>query len=62
MILYSCVLIVFLLHRESLKLILVDDPPPSPRWFCHTLQPIAVVATMAKAGLHAASTTPRVGT
>jgi hypothetical protein len=27
-VLYSCVLIVFSLHRESLKLILVDEPPP----------------------------------
>jgi hypothetical protein len=33
MILYLCVLIVFSLHRESLKLILVMNP--SPRWFCH---------------------------
>jgi hypothetical protein len=41
MVLYLCVLIVFSLHRESLKLILVDEPipemllsqvlPPSPR-------------------------------
>jgi hypothetical protein len=28
MILYLCVLIVFSLRRESLKLILVDEPPP----------------------------------
>jgi hypothetical protein len=28
MVLHLCVLIVFLLHRESLKLILVDEPPP----------------------------------
>jgi hypothetical protein len=28
MVLYLCVLIVFSLHRESLKLILVDEPPP----------------------------------
>jgi hypothetical protein len=28
-----CVLIVFSLHRESLKLILKTNP--SPRWFCH---------------------------
>jgi hypothetical protein len=28
------VLIVFSLHQESLKLILVDEP--SPRWFCHS--------------------------
>jgi hypothetical protein len=28
MVLYSCVLIVFLLCRESLKFILVDEPPP----------------------------------
>jgi hypothetical protein len=28
MVLYSCVLIVFLLHRELLKLILVDEPHP----------------------------------
>jgi hypothetical protein len=28
MILYLCVLIVFSLHRESLKLILVDEPLP----------------------------------
>jgi hypothetical protein len=27
MVLYSCVVIVFSLHRESLKLILVDEPP-----------------------------------
>jgi hypothetical protein len=27
MVLYLCVLIVFSLHRESLKLILVTDPP-----------------------------------
>jgi hypothetical protein len=27
------VLIVFSLHRESLKLILAMNP--SPRWFCH---------------------------
>jgi hypothetical protein len=33
MILYLCVLIVFSLHRESLKLILATDP--SLRWFCH---------------------------
>jgi hypothetical protein len=33
MVLYLCVLIVFLLHRESLKLILAANP--SPRWFCH---------------------------
>jgi hypothetical protein len=35
MVLYLCVLIVFSLHRESLKLILVMNP--SPRWFCHNL-------------------------
>jgi uncharacterized MnhB-related membrane protein len=28
MVLYLCVLVVFLLHRESLKLILVDEPLP----------------------------------
>jgi hypothetical protein len=28
MVLYYCVLIVFSLHRESLKLILATDPPP----------------------------------
>jgi hypothetical protein len=28
LVLYLCVLIVFSLHRESLKLILVDEPPP----------------------------------
>jgi membrane-anchored glycerophosphoryl diester phosphodiesterase (GDPDase) len=28
LILYLCVLIVFSLHRESLKLILVDEPLP----------------------------------
>jgi hypothetical protein len=33
MVLYLCVLIVFSLHRESLKLILATNP--SPRWFCH---------------------------
>jgi hypothetical protein len=27
MVLYSCVLIVFSLHQESFKLILVDEPP-----------------------------------
>jgi hypothetical protein len=31
--LYLCVLIVFSLRRESLKLILATDP--LPRWFCH---------------------------
>jgi hypothetical protein len=34
MVLYLCVLIVFSLRRESLKLILATDP--LPRWFCHT--------------------------
>jgi hypothetical protein len=34
-----CVLIVFSLHRESLKLILVDEP--SLRVFCHTIAPHA---------------------
>jgi hypothetical protein len=33
MVLYLCVLIVFSIHRESLKLILAMNP--SPRWFCH---------------------------
>jgi hypothetical protein len=33
MVLYLCVLIVFSLHRESLKFILAMDP--LPRWFCH---------------------------
>jgi hypothetical protein len=33
MVLYLCVLIVFSLHRESLKLILATDP--LLRWFCH---------------------------
>jgi hypothetical protein len=33
MVLYLCVLSVFSLHRESLKLILAMNP--SPRWFCH---------------------------
>jgi hypothetical protein len=28
MVLYSCVFIVFSLHRESLKVTLVDEPPP----------------------------------
>jgi hypothetical protein len=28
MVLYLCVLIVFSLHQESLKMILVDEPPP----------------------------------
>jgi hypothetical protein len=28
MVLYLCVLIMFSLHRESLKLILVDEPLP----------------------------------
>jgi hypothetical protein len=34
MVLYLCVLIVFSLHRESLKLILATNP--SLRWFCHS--------------------------
>jgi hypothetical protein len=35
MVLYAyCVLIVFSLHRESLKLILVDEPLIL-RWFCY---------------------------
>jgi hypothetical protein len=34
MVLYLCVLIVFSLRRESLKLILATDP--LPRWFCHS--------------------------
>jgi hypothetical protein len=34
MVLYLCVLIVFSLRRELLKLILVMNP--SPRWFSHT--------------------------
>jgi hypothetical protein len=38
MVLYLCVLIVFSLHRESLKLILAMIP--SPRWFCHGRSPI----------------------
>jgi hypothetical protein len=37
MVLYLCVLIVFSLHQESLKLILVDEPLPemvlSQLWF-----------------------------
>jgi hypothetical protein len=33
MVLYLCVLIVFSLRRESLKLILATDS--LPRWFCH---------------------------
>jgi hypothetical protein len=33
MVLYLCVLIVFSLRRESLKLILATNP--LPRWFCH---------------------------
>jgi hypothetical protein len=33
MVLYLCALIVFSLHRESLKLILAMNP--SVRWFCH---------------------------
>jgi hypothetical protein len=35
MVLYLCVLIVFSLHRESLKLIWATNP--SPRWFCHSV-------------------------
>jgi hypothetical protein len=35
MVLYLYVLIVFSLHRESLKLILVTNP--SPRWLCHII-------------------------
>jgi hypothetical protein len=34
MVSYLCVLIVFSLHRELLKLILVMNP--FPRWFCHS--------------------------
>jgi hypothetical protein len=34
MVLYLCVLIVFSLRRESLKLILATNP--FLRWFCHT--------------------------
>jgi hypothetical protein len=34
MVLYLRVLIVFSLHRESLKLILATNP--SPRWLCHS--------------------------
>jgi hypothetical protein len=34
MVLYLCVLIVFSLRRESLKLILAMDP--LMRWFCHS--------------------------
>jgi hypothetical protein len=38
MVLYSCVLIVFSLCRESLKLILVNEPPPPPlRWFYNSI-------------------------
>jgi hypothetical protein len=37
MVLYLCVLIVFSLRRESLKLILTTDP--FPRWFCHSCGP-----------------------
>jgi hypothetical protein len=33
MVLYLCVLIVFSLHRELLKLILATNP--FSRWFCH---------------------------
>jgi hypothetical protein len=36
-VLYLCVLIVFSLHRESLKLILATDP--LPRWFYHSPAP-----------------------
>jgi hypothetical protein len=35
MVLYFCVLIVFLLHRELLKLILIDKP--LLRAFCHSV-------------------------
>jgi hypothetical protein len=35
MVLYLCVLIVFSLRRESLKLILVNEPLPEV--FCHIL-------------------------
>jgi hypothetical protein len=41
MVLYLCVLIVFSLHRESLKLILVMNP--SLRWFYHSTPRIAQV-------------------
>jgi hypothetical protein len=40
MVLYLCVLIVFSLRRESLKLILAMNP--SPRWFCHNFDYIRV--------------------
>jgi hypothetical protein len=40
MILYLCVLIVFSLHRESLKLILVMNP--SSRWFCHNCEDLGM--------------------
>jgi hypothetical protein len=36
MVLYLCVLIVFSLHRESLKFILATNPSLS--WFCHILK------------------------
>jgi hypothetical protein len=45
MVLYLCVLIVFSLHQESLKLTLTTDP--LLRWFCHTLHHLdAVVEKM----------------
>jgi hypothetical protein len=41
MVWYLCALIVFSLHRESLKLILAMNP--SPRWFYHGSSRIAQV-------------------
>jgi hypothetical protein len=43
MVLYLCVLIVFSLHRESLKLILATDP--FPRRFCHSWGNLAHLLT-----------------
>jgi hypothetical protein len=37
--LYLCVLIVFSLHRESLKLILAMNP--FLRWFCRSGNPVS---------------------
>jgi hypothetical protein len=41
MILYLCVLILFSLHRESLKLILAMNP--FLRWFCHNFPHVRIV-------------------
>jgi hypothetical protein len=44
MVLYLCVLIVFSLCRESLKLILTTDP--FLRWFCHVMHLLVFALTL----------------